>query len=595
MSPHSSAALRDGPPQAEPRQRPEAKGISRWLGGLFIIAMALGGCVTPSSRQADSSDAASPEDPPKTLRIALQGFQEPKEGLISYGTAGGFGDLEHFLIFHASFTVYDPQGRLAPRLAEKAPSLQDGDWKTTADGRMEVTWRLRPDLVWHDGTPLSAEDFVFGAQVVRDPDVPTTRPVWAQLVSEVEAPDPHTLIVHWDQPSFLGGGSGASDIPALPRHLLSELYEGGDAQAFINSAYWSTEFVGLGPYQLDRWQLGSFIEGRAFADYVHGEPRIDRIVISYVGDVNAIVAGVLAGDVDAVPMGSRLDVDQVVAIRDTWGSEGGTAIVVPFGIRSIWLQFRDATAPWARDVRVRRAMVHATDRQSMSDALQYGLAPVAETFVLPDTCAQRPVEGQPCARYPFDVARAQQLLAEAGWTPGPDGVLRDPSGQLLSLDLSATGQGSNVQEIEAVASQWESAGFRVDPVPLPPQAANLDERKNAVRGGFLWPWSLSLTAPQNLVASEIATERTAWKGRNYGGFQNLAYDGLYERFATALERTERDRTETEIMRLLADEVPIIPIYYYGTGVIARKSLTGPGMISPLQTASAWNVQEWDLR
>ncbi len=116
-----------------------------------------------------------------------------------------------------------------------------------------------------------------------------------------------------------------------------------------------------------------------------------------------------------------------------------------------------------------------------------------------------------------------------------------------------------------------------------------------MRGGFLWPWSLSLTATQNLVTSQIGAERTSWRGRNYGGYSNPAYDTLYDRFATTLEPAARDGLVAEIMKVLADEVPLIPIYYYGTAVVAKKGLSGPGMITALQTASAWNIETWELR
>ena len=146
-----------------------------------------------------------------------------------------------------------------------------------------------------------------------------------------------------------------------------------------------------------------------------------------------------------------------------------------------------------------------------------------------------------------------------------------------------------------MASQWRSAGIRANPVPLPPQAANLDERKNMVPGGFLWPWTPSLTAPQNLLTGQIPSERTVWKGRNYGGYSNRAYDDLADRVASTLDIGERSRIQGDIMRLLAEDVPVIPIYYYGIGVVARKGVEGPGMISPLQTATLWNVHTWELR
>jgi peptide/nickel transport system substrate-binding protein len=333
----------------------------------------------------------------------------------------------------------------------------------------------------------------------------------------------------------------------------------------------------------------------AFDGYVLGRPRIDRVLVNYVGDVNAIVASILGGEQDMVPMGARFDATQLIAVQHGWGPDSGSAILVPFGIRTIWLQFRDPTAPWARDVRVRRALVHATDRQGMSEALQYGMTTPADTFIMITDGAYPVLERRSFARYPYDEQRARQLLAEAGWSAGADNLLRDGAGQSLNLDLSATGQGSNVQEIETVSSQWRAMGVQTNPVPLPPQAANLDERKNTVRGGFLWPWSPSISAPQNLASTQIPTERTAWKGSNYAGYSNPDYDQLFDRFSTTLQAPQRREVLAEIMALLGDEVPVIPIYYYGIGVIARRGLDGPGMIPPLQTASAWTISSWDLR
>src|SRR5207302_10044838 len=145
---------------------------------------------------------------------------------------GGFDRLEHFLMFHASLTVYDQRGQLVPRLAEKLPSTTDGDWNVLPDGRMEVTWRLKPNLAWHDGTPLTADDFVFGAQVVKDPQIPATKPPWVALVADVQAPDSRTVVARWKETSFLAGGTGATDLPALPRHILDQLYEAPNKNAF---------------------------------------------------------------------------------------------------------------------------------------------------------------------------------------------------------------------------------------------------------------------------------------------------------------------------------------------------------------------------
>jgi peptide/nickel transport system substrate-binding protein len=569
------------------------------VGIVMLLAACAQGAPPPASSGAAQPPQASGNGSAtqKTLRIALQGFEEPNaNGIISYGSVGGFDPLEHFMLFHASLTVYDQQGTLVPRLAQKVPNLQDGDWKVNADGSMDVTWKLKPGLTWHDGTPLTTSDFAFGVQVTNDPDVPVSRPAWARLVGEVQTPDPQTMVVHWKESSFLGGGVGAGDIPALPTHILADPYKAGDKQAFVNHPYWTTDFIGVGPYKEGRWQRGSFLEGLAFDNYALGRPKIDRILVTYVGDVNAIVAGVLSGDLDTVIMGARLDASQLVAVQDGWKGTGnaGTTLLVPFGVRTVWLQFRDASAPWARDLHVRQALAHSIDRQGMSDALQNGLTPPADTFVPTADLAFQQLDKRGFTKYPFDASRARQLFAEAGWNAGADGMLHDAAGQPLTMAVAATGQGSNIQEIETVANYWQRAGVQASPDPLPPQAANLDERKNTVQGGFLWPWSPSTDAPQNLITTQIPNERTAWKGRNYGGYTNPAYDAIYERFTTTLDFTQRQSVVADAMTLLADQVPVIPIYYYGNGVIVRKGLEGPGMISPLQTSSTWNIETWDI-
>ena len=89
-------------------------------------------------------------------------------------------------------------------------------------------------------------------------------------------------------------------------------------------------------------------------------------------------------------------------------------------------------------------------------------------------------------------------------------------------------------------------------------------------------------------------KRTSWKGRNYGSYHNPDYDALYDRYTLTLEPSARDAVTADMMKMLASEVPLVPIYFYGTGVIARRGVTGPGMISPLQTASAYNIDSWEI-
>jgi peptide/nickel transport system substrate-binding protein len=141
---------------------------------------------------------------------------------------------------------------------------------------MELTWKLRPNAFWHDGTPLKASDFIFGTEVARDPEAVGTPPaLGTKLLSEMLAPDDHTFVVRFPQP-YVYANLG-HNTPPLPAHHLREAYQRGDRQAFENHAYWTSEFIGLGPYKLARWERGSFLEGLANDQYFLGRPKIDRL------------------------------------------------------------------------------------------------------------------------------------------------------------------------------------------------------------------------------------------------------------------------------------------------------------------------------
>src|SRR5947208_8105910 len=167
---------------------------------LLAIVLIVAACApAPAQRSQTSPDASKPAGPPKSLRIGS--IREPVDGIALFGGTGD-ANAQYGPIFHAGLTAYDSRGALVPRLAQKVPSIDDGDWKLLPDGGMEVTWKLRPDVKWHDGTLLSAEDFVLGIQIARDPEVPLPRGGGISLVSDVSAPDASTLVIRWTKPYY---------------------------------------------------------------------------------------------------------------------------------------------------------------------------------------------------------------------------------------------------------------------------------------------------------------------------------------------------------------------------------------------------------
>lgn len=554
----------------------------------------MAGCTGASAGEPGARrDALQRTGAPKTLNLALLATREPTEGLVlGMSPTGG---VEHYLTFHAGLTIYDDRSALLPHIARKLPSVDDGDWRLLHEGGMEVTWRLRPDVFWHDGTPLSAEDFAFGLEVVRDPQLAVTPSRGVSLITEALTPDAYTLVLRYKQLYAFANISGPIEMPALPRQVVGSLYASGDKQAFTNSPAWTREFVGLGPYRVGNWALGSNLEALAFDRYFLGRPKIDRLFIRYFGDANAIVASLLAQETDVSPVGSGLDLSHLIGVRQAWEPTGGGAtLVAPRGVRHLRVQFRDPDAPWARDVRARQALAHLIDRQTLVDTLQFGLTVPADTFLTPQQPAFRVLEERGFPKYSYDAARAEQLLVAAGWSRSPDRQFRNSSGAPFTIAVGATGQADNTREAEALAGQWSAGGINATPALIPPTATNRDELRATVPGVYVWPWTIDPNSAENLVSTRSPSAATRWRGNNSGSYQNPLYDRLYEQYITALSVADQHGLLADINKLVAEEVALIPLYYLVLPMMARAGVRGPGMVPPAQAGNAWNIHTWEM-
>ena len=233
---------------------------------IAVTACAPSGGTATVGREGEQPGASAV---PRTLVAAVKvepsalGSQAPLPGGQSKSLLQG--------MFSAELGIPDQNDVAQPMLVEALPQLNSDDWRVFPDGRMETTYRLRPNLTWHDGTPLSAEDFVFSRSVFRTPQFGLANQPPFQAMEEVTAPDPRTLVIQWRTPyPDAAGFTRQGSFPAIPRHLLEAAFETESPEVFANRTYWNREFVGLGPYRLDRWEPGSFLEATAFDG--HGVP-----------------------------------------------------------------------------------------------------------------------------------------------------------------------------------------------------------------------------------------------------------------------------------------------------------------------------------
>lgn len=246
-------------------------------------------------------------------------------------------------VFNATLDFVDERNNAHPELAEAVPQLNTDTWRVFPDGRMQTTYRLRPNLVWHDGAPLSAEDFVFAWRLYGAPEFGVARTPPLPQMEELKAPDARTLIIRW-RSLYPDAAVLRETFQALPRRILEPLLQQLDAESFTNHAFWNREYVGLGPYKMERWEPGAFFEGVAFDRFVHGRPKIDRMQVRFILDPNTVLANLLADEVHmAIDFAVRFEPGAV--LEQEWNPrQGGTVLYSPTLFWRTYFQFRPEIA-----------------------------------------------------------------------------------------------------------------------------------------------------------------------------------------------------------------------------------------------------------
>jgi peptide/nickel transport system substrate-binding protein len=214
----------------------------------LLVPLLIGVACAPPAVQ-NGSRSLSPQQPGGQRGSVTVAVAWEPDQLGAKGTGGESGSETRW-IFNSPLTYYDRQGNAHAMLAERIPTRDNGDWIVNADGTMVTTYRLRPTVRWHDGVPLTAQDFSFAHQVYVDPELPFRSEVERRM-SAVEAGDDHTLRITWSEPYAYANLIGIQDLPPLPRHRLEEKYR-GDKGSFFTLEDWTTAYVGSGPYRLER-------------------------------------------------------------------------------------------------------------------------------------------------------------------------------------------------------------------------------------------------------------------------------------------------------------------------------------------------------
>jgi peptide/nickel transport system substrate-binding protein len=566
------------------RGRVGQRGVS--LSALALILGVLVGCTPAAPSSTPSGQVPAAPSAPKTLVVAVN--REPPEfagGFTGSSGSGGAGPIKH--IVHATLVTANDSLVLEPELAVDLLSIEKGNWKLNADGTMDTTWKLRPNTKWHDGTPFTSEDLLFTFMVNKDPELPTPWTSQLALMESASAPDPLTFVVHWSKPFF--EADAAAGLDPLPRHLLRDLYQAGDKTAFGRSPVFSTQFVGLGPYKLSRWEPGTEMELTRFAEFVLGRPPFDSVIVRFVFDGNTMIANILSGNVDVI-IPPSVSLDTAFEIRQRWEGTGNQVLMVSNQReRLLEIQHRQDTARprfGLTILPVRTAFYQGIDRQGLVDAVNQGLTSPADSWISPSNPLRAQVEAD-IPKLPYDPKRAQQLLADAGWTRPAGGTLtHTETGEPFAIPLRADAGAGKEREITIVGEYWKALGA-VPEIDIIPSAREGDREYESLSPGLLLTANLTGDSwfQNRTLTSQISTPANRWTGRNRMGYSNPAVDPIVEKLNATIDPRERLPLHRQLLQVQGNDLPMMPLYWEIVPVFAVKGVK-PG------NAGVWTLSNF---
>lgn len=555
--------------------------------GLISLGL-ITACASPQTTPAGQREAMEPNDAtPKRLVAAIRGNPKFMSNTLNAGGGGRIdGAPELGGLTSSGFSVNDESGQFVPVLAEQLPSIDNGRWRLLPNGRMETTWVIRQGSVWHDGTPFNAGDVAFTARVLRDTSMPWLPEPIYRFIDSVEADDERTLTVKWKEP-YIRANEVAFN-PPLPRHLLEPGYL-ADKETFTNLPYWTTEFVGTGPFRVKDFVRDSHVALSAFDRYVLGRPKIDEVEVRFISDENALAANILAGAVD-LTLGPGISLEQGAQVQDRWPQ--GTMRAGPSGWINMNPQFLNPDPPILLNVQFRRALYVAIDRQRLAEELMFGLSAVAHSSISPAEPEYRHVEPH-IVRHEFDPRRSAQILEELGYRTGTDGMLQDASARPVSVQVMATQDDANAKPQFAVLANWKSIGITPDTEIVTAQRQrDLQYRANfrsfALQAGV----GFGPDGVNALLSREARTAERNYVGGNYTRYMNPEIDVLVERYFTTIPFADRMLILGQLVRHTTENHIWMPLYWRVLPTLVHHRVRG---VSPTgQGNQWWNAHLWEL-
>ncbi len=501
-----------------------------------------------------------------------------------------------------SMIILTPDGNWVPHLAKSIPSLENKEAKIVeANGKkgMVINWEIIEAAKWGDGTPVTCKDIKFTWQAGLNPNVSVgSREAYQNIKSITwDANTPKKCVVTLEKAKWDFFREMPSPLPSHIEQKIMDKYgsqkEGYDQNSEYNK---NPTNPGLynGPYIVSEMKLGSHVTFTPNPHFYGNPPNIKKILFKLIPNTGTLEANLRSGTIDMVsPLGFAFD--QAIAFEKKVKADN-----LPFnvlfkpGLTYEHIDF-NLDNPILKDIKVRRAMIHAINREELTKALFEGRQQPAIHSVAPMDSWYTD-DPKKITLYPYNKREADRLLDEAGWKTGPDGF-RYKDGKKLSLQFMTTAGNKTRETVQTMLQgQWKSVGIETIIKNEPARVFFSESTKKRNYGGlamYAWVSSPESTPRSTFHSSNIPTEKNSWSGQNQSGWVNKTVDGLIEKLDSEFNAEKRKDLAQQILKEYTADAPVIPLYYRSEIAVVPTNLNGYRLAAHLfyesNEAETWNL------
>lgn len=458
---------------------------------------------------------------------------------------------------HDGMLLLDENYELQPALAESYEVSDDG---------LQYTFQLREGVTFHDESPFTAEDVKYTFEFYSDVENGSTIANNFLGMGEIETPDDYTVVVNMEAPNaaFLVNAATVGIVPS-------------DYHAEVGEDVYTTAPIGTGAFSVAEWVPAEYTLLEANENYWRGRPKVDFLRQEVVPEPSVRAIALETGEAHYATW--PLLVEDSIRLRDD--EEGFTVYGSP--ANSVKHFPINNTVPGLSEQEVRKALMHALDRQRIIDDLWNGAAEIAETNLSPASPFHT-LDG--IATYEFDSDLARQMLDEAGWVDEDGDGIREKDGEPLSFTCT-TITGDQARRPIAELAQQFFADVGVDmQLAESPIASILESLRNGEMDCSLFNWTYG-----SAIDPDASTTLRSDGANNFSQFQNERVDELLDLGLQEADPEVRAGYYQEIQQIVTEEVPFLFLQFDTWFDVWSDSVTGLPEEEPVN-ANRLMIQAW---